>query len=92
MTSKKQATANAGVLRCTQDDKRKTGTGISRGLKPVSSAGGIGLPRLKPGPISGTTARTKPGAEARFFGGGDWIAQAKAWAYLRNNDKDKTRG
>ena len=62
MTSKKQAKANAGVLRCTQDDKRKTGTGISRGLKPVSSAGG------------------------------DWIAQAKAWAYLRNNDKDKTRG
>jgi len=31
---------------------RKAGNGISRGLKPVSSAGGIGLPRLKPGPIS----------------------------------------
>ena len=52
MTDKKQAKANAGVLRCAQDDKQKTGNGISRGLKPVSSGGGIGLPRLKPGPIS----------------------------------------
>ena len=33
----------------------------------------------------------RPGAKARFFGG-DGIAQAKAWAYLRNkgNSKDKT--
>ena len=32
----------------------------------------------------------RPGAKARFFGG-DGIAQAKAWAYLRNkgNSKDK---
>jgi hypothetical protein len=28
----------------------------------------------------------RPGAEARFLGG-DGIAQAKAWAYLRNNGK-----
>jgi len=27
MTSKKQATANAGLLRCTQDDKQKTDNG-----------------------------------------------------------------
>ena len=41
----------------------------SRGLKPPIRWGG-GLPRLKPGPISGTTAKTMPGAEARFLGGG----------------------
>ena len=30
----------------------------------------------------------RPGAEARFFDG-DGIAQAEAWAYLRNKDKSK---
>jgi hypothetical protein len=48
-------------------EQGRTGNGKSKGpgLKPVSSMG-MGLPRLKPGPISGTKARARAKNNSRF--------------------------
>ena len=67
--TRKQGTGNrrqeTGDRRQGTGNREQGRTGKGPGLKPVSSMG-MGLPRLKPGPISGTkaTARSKTKADS----------------------------
>jgi hypothetical protein len=78
-----EAKANAGILRCAQDDKRKTGNRRSFDCATHDETVSHSAQDDKRKTGNRRSRELKPVSSA----GGDWIAQAKAWAYLRSKGK-----